>query len=184
MFPPRPAPTTTPTPRVTPTPDPDTSPTPPAGELAIVKRITAVNGFRIRNYRDVFSDPNDDPTVAWPEGASQFLEGAVDESVNPGDEVEFTLYFLANGSSTNLSICDPLPESVELSSDTITVDIDGTRRELSLSSDSDAGSFSDSPSRALCPISGPFTNGVIVVDLTQLTDGNAAGAIRFRVRIR
>ncbi|NEO34284.1 MAG: hypothetical protein F6K36_28550 [Symploca sp. SIO3C6] len=86
--------------------------------LILVKRITAINGIELTEYVD---DPNssEDNDKYWPipidveSGISTYLRGVIDGGlVVPGDELEYTIYFLVNGSRgvTNLSICDLIPE--------------------------------------------------------------------------
>jgi hypothetical protein len=107
----------------------NTSPTPiviadlslgPAN-LVLVKRITAVN--RGTANQQIFDNiyVNDSATgdneAGWPlpldsaSGISSYLSGAIsDVKVQPGDEIEYTIYFLSNGGSdvVKARICDVL----------------------------------------------------------------------------
>ncbi|MGB7443683.1 MAG: hypothetical protein WA919_21680 [Coleofasciculaceae cyanobacterium] len=78
-------------------------------ELLLVKRITAINGV---DFTEVVDDPSstNDNHPYWPISS---LRGVIDGVVLPGDEVEYTIYFLSSGgrSVTNVSICDPIPEN-------------------------------------------------------------------------
>ncbi len=86
-------------------------------KLLLVKRITAINGVPINTYID---DPSstDDNDSKWPtpidsgSGISSYLHGAISKTiVRPGDDIEYTIYFLSNGThdATKVNICDPIP---------------------------------------------------------------------------
>jgi uncharacterized repeat protein (TIGR01451 family) len=85
--------------------------TPPIEEgqanLRLVKRVTAIND---RTFIDVVDDPNlDDNAPSWP---GNYLQGRIDvPDVFPGDEVEYTIYFMSDGevSANNVRICDLVP---------------------------------------------------------------------------
>jgi uncharacterized repeat protein (TIGR01451 family) len=78
--------------------------------LILVKRITAINNQPITGV--VHSYPNDsDPN--WP--SATYLQGAIDGgAVKPGDEIEYTIYYLNTGNSPakNVRICDRLHKSL------------------------------------------------------------------------
>lgn len=97
--------------------------------ILLVKRITAVNGNRIKNPNDntplnltmddaVLGAANNTPSDTapnWPlptsgtPAISTFLTGAVDAGqLNPGDTIEYTIYFLNAGGSEakSVKICD------------------------------------------------------------------------------
>ncbi|HAG85274.1 MAG TPA: hypothetical protein DCL61_30050 [Cyanobacteria bacterium UBA12227] len=81
--------------------------------LLLVKRITAINGVPFNQFVD---DPNttNDNNSKWPTPANTYLRGVIDGGVvQPGDELEYTIYFLSNGdgNATNVSICDLVPEN-------------------------------------------------------------------------
>lgn len=88
-------------------------------ELILVKRITAINGDRTQNPRDnttlnTFMDGSgdDDNDSQWP---TNFLLGAIDAGqVMPGDEVEYTIYFLSKGETqaNNVKMCDRIPNNL------------------------------------------------------------------------
>lgn len=95
--------------------------------LNVVKRITAVNGTNITGY--VAGTPiagSDATDLRWPGSANftaspQYLRGAIACTTGtpcngisggrPGDTVEYTIYFLSNGTDNlrNVSICDRIP---------------------------------------------------------------------------
>lgn len=86
-------------------------PTSPS-HLRLVKRITRINGRDITGFIDNPGDANDDTTVNWPTPFTNYLRGAIDGGlVQPGDEVEYTIYFLSDGgkAASNVKICDLIP---------------------------------------------------------------------------
>jgi uncharacterized repeat protein (TIGR01451 family) len=79
-------------------------------KLILVKRITAINSSIINTVIDPTTtpDPNDD-APNWPVA---YLKGSVDTGiVKPGDELEYTIYFLSSGDTpiTKVNICDLVP---------------------------------------------------------------------------
>ncbi|MDJ0727256.1 MAG: DUF11 domain-containing protein [Prochloraceae cyanobacterium] len=91
--------------------------TPP--ELLLVKRITAINGNSnlINNAQDLNAfndDPNDtnDNNPNWPDRNIYLKGGFSLVGIQPGDELEYTVYFISSGGETalNVSLCDILPE--------------------------------------------------------------------------
>nr|MDJ0800986.1 DUF11 domain-containing protein [Calothrix sp. MO_167.B12] len=91
--------------------------------VLLVKRITAINGDRTKNPNDntplntfvddtTSSKKDDDNNSNWP---SNYLIGAIDGGkVKPGEEVEYTIYFLSTGDNTAKSVlmCDFVPENM------------------------------------------------------------------------
>jgi len=78
--------------------------------LLLVKRITALNGGDINGFVDDLGT-FDDNNANWPTPAT-FLRGAINGvSVAPGDELEYTIYFLSAGNTnvSNVTICDLIP---------------------------------------------------------------------------
>ena len=79
-------------------------------KLLLVKRMTSVNGVDITGFVDDLGTTDDnDPN--WPTPAT-FLRGAINGvSVAPGDELEYTIYFLSAGNTnvSNVVICDLIP---------------------------------------------------------------------------
>ena len=96
-----------------------------APEMLLVKRITAINGDRTSNPNDgtplnqVIDDTSsihaiDDNNAAWP---ANYLIGSLNSgTINPGDEIEYTLYFLNSGeiAISEVHICDRIlgPQSI------------------------------------------------------------------------
>jgi uncharacterized repeat protein (TIGR01451 family) len=99
----------------------------PDAEMILVKRMTAVNGAPITDNVDGINSPGDlnhvgtqegdDNHANWPDG---FLLGHIRrEDLQPGDEVEFTVYFLSSGSTTaqNALFCDLVPANMDFVTD-------------------------------------------------------------------
>ena len=121
-----------------PTPLSITEPLTSDPDVLLVKRITAINqGLFERerlfytSYVDVAGDPNDNEPN-WPGGTTpatigggtveSYIQGitGVDNmtaiagtTVRPGDEIEYTILFLSNGSTAanNVLICDRIPQN-------------------------------------------------------------------------
>ena len=196
--------------------------------LILVKRITAINGVSFMDVvdgrRDL--DPNaptygDDPTVAyipapfdaddnhpnWPPG---YLKGRIDQQVvMPGDEIEYTIYFLSNGDATarNVRLCDPIPSSVSFlptpfnggpgaggapgADQGIMLSRHSGNVFLTNLADGDSGAFFSSVSDVPIACGSPQLedNGAIVVNLGDIPAAasdptNAYGFIRFRSRVK
>ena len=96
--------------------------------LVLVKRITAINGVDVTGFQDGVNTPGnpnnvgtkdaDDNAPFWPSPNTTSLRGAIHSStiaptvnLKPGDEVEYTIYFLNNGAAqaNNVNICDFVP---------------------------------------------------------------------------
>ncbi len=86
-------------------------------KIILVKRITALNGV---DFNDFVDDPNsaDDNNSNWPDSdpsdtnRNDFLRGIISGAlVLPGDELEYTIYFLSMGETdaSKLRICDLIP---------------------------------------------------------------------------
>jgi uncharacterized repeat protein (TIGR01451 family) len=81
-----------------------TSPT-----VLLVKRITAINGTSMTDLVDM-PLTQDDNHPNWLAG---YLKGTINSTaVHPGDEIEYTIYFLSSGTAAarNVTICDRIPE--------------------------------------------------------------------------
>ncbi|WP_172892735.1 DUF11 domain-containing protein [Calothrix sp. NIES-3974] len=104
--------------------------------VLLIKRITAVNGLTTTNngdnlavYKDEDSNPYDDNNITitnpnppitpadtdkWPNPATFLIGGTNGGNVRPGDELEYTIYFLSAGDDTaqNVYLCDRIPNHV------------------------------------------------------------------------
>lgn len=81
-------------------------------EILLVKRITAVNGVNVTGFEDGSDGDDNDPH--WPSPVSNSLRGALNLStpVKPGDDLEYSIYFLNTGLSEafSLTLCDRVPD--------------------------------------------------------------------------
>ncbi|MEB3827244.1 DUF7507 domain-containing protein [Phormidium sp. CCY1219] len=159
--------------------------------LQLIKRVTRVNGIS-------FTD-----TVSLPDWPANFLRGRTDVEILPGDEVEYTIYFLSDGNQVaeNVTICDPLQDAQQfiLNAFNGRTPTDGGLAgnlgiALALNSATPTvylSSANDSPDRgrfyppgAIAPnaCALPNVRGAVVVEVGALSPGEY-GFIRFRVRI-
>ena len=169
--------------------------------LAIVKRITAINGIRLTDSVDNPADKNDNhpnwPTGTSSAGISTFLTGAVEKFAEPGDVVEYTIYYLATGNApvTNVKLCDRVPINTTYISNSIVLFTSGNTTNLTDTNfDNDGGEYLSVGDSTAVPCPGTNNNGTLLVNLarspSQLpnatapgTPTNAYGYIRFRVTI-
>jgi trimeric autotransporter adhesin len=182
-------------------------------ELILVKRITAINTSPITTVIDPTTtpDPNDD-APNWPVA---YLKGSVDTGiVRPGDELEYTIYFLSSGDTpiTKVNICDLVPANSTFIPTTynglspadgglpgadsgIALTIGSSSFYLSNAKDTDRGEFflADTTPSGTC--SGANDNGAVVVDIVKGantlpnatapgTPTNSYGLIRFRALVK
>ena len=92
--------------------------------LLLVKRITAINPGQSDgvSFNSFIDDPNtpDDNAPNWPDNDNIYLPGRISVTdVKPGDEVEYTIYFLSFGGkpATNVKICDVVPDRMSFVAD-------------------------------------------------------------------
>jgi|GEM_PF-3523658 len=92
--------------------------------LLLVKRITAINPGQTDEiqFNDFVDDPNttNDNHPRWPDSdedpssnTNLYLRGVLNGGrIKPGDEVEYTIYFLSNGdeAAEEVNICDVVPD--------------------------------------------------------------------------
>lgn len=168
--------------------------------LILVKRITRINDqdyiTTINGRSDVSSDDDqyvaapqdtDDDDLKWPSG---YLRGLIHtDIVKPGDELEYTIYFLSNGenNAVNVKLCDLVPSNVTFlpaafnnqtpndgglagADQGIAMAVGSTEPTVYFSNvaDSDRGTFypaNDPNTPSFCSSSN--TNGAIVVEITR-----------------
>jgi uncharacterized repeat protein (TIGR01451 family) len=169
--------------------------------VRLVKRITRINTTDISTV----INPNTtlDPSDNSPNWASGYLRGAIDGgTVQPGDTIEYTIYFLSEGGSPaqNVSVCDLVPANATFVPDGfatgfgIALSIGPTApTSLTNLADADKGSFIASPTATPVPCNGNATtnpNGAILVNIAPSvptffsTDrNNSYGFIRFRAKV-
>lgn len=176
--------------------------TAPAARVRLVKRITRINTTDIVSVVDPTTtvDPNDNA----PNWTSGYLRGAIDGgTVQPGDTIEYTIYFLSDGgnSAQNVNICDLVPTNSAFVPDGFAT---GSGLALSIGTasptfltnllDGDQGRFVPSPTATPVPCSSTNStanpNGAIVVNIApnvpafSVDPNNAYGFIRFRAQVR
>ena len=158
--------------------------------VLLVKRITAINGDRTKNPNDntplnAFVDDTtstrqaDDNSPNWKAG---YLLGAIDAGkVKPGDEIEYTIYFLnAGGTNANtVRICDRLSGSQDFKFNSYGASADlqlqlGTSSVLDLTSANDAADRAQLISAggavpANCYLKAVNDNGTLMLDVTGTT---------------
>ncbi|MEO1428033.1 MAG: isopeptide-forming domain-containing fimbrial protein [Cyanobacteria bacterium J06633_8] len=168
-----------------------------------LKRITNVfrDGVSISgiDFNSFIDNPND--TIDNLPGWFQLLPVGVFEispqlPLQSGDEVEYTMYFLADGNRPveNVRFCDPIPQGTSFVTDSfgsgsgISVNLSNTVTANTNNNDGDNGSFfapgTQLPTDNFCPNQDNPTGAVIGnLDTIDHTTGNNFGFIRFRVRV-
>ncbi|MEO1763064.1 MAG: SdrD B-like domain-containing protein [Cyanobacteria bacterium J06629_18] len=164
-----------------------TQPTANIADVLLVKRITAINGNRTQNPNDntplnAFVDDttstrqDDDNSPNW---LDNYLIGAINAGkVKPGDEIEYTVYFLNAGGSNgeNLKICDRIASNQDFKLNAYGTGNDfefqlGTNTLINLTSANDtndraqlisAGAAVDTK----CNLKGTNDNGTIEINIT------------------
>lgn len=193
--------------------------------VSVVKRITAINsqtstqgGDNLSLYKDEASNPYDDNTITiptqpnptdppkdtdkWP-NLSTFLVGGTNGGfTKPGDELEYTIYFLSagDGEAQNVLFCDRVPTNVTFNPTAfntgvpadpngistanrgIVVNVGGNSLALTGVADGDrARYFPPGVEPSLVPefsginCNGANTNGAVVVNLGNLNSATAPG---------
>ena len=186
--------------------------------ILLVKRITAINTTQYTDVLDGVNDSNspnyvpsphdiDDNNSNW---LSDYLQGRINAGeISPGDEVEYTIYFLSAGFNTanNVLMCDFVPTNTTFISTTFGTDkgiflsYDGSTVSLTNTQDGDVGQYFPpgvEPSTVYPNIdcdgdpntNTANTNGAVVVNLGNLphatapgTPTNSYGFVRFRAKI-
>lgn len=89
-----------------------------AARLVLVKRITNIlpnrNNVDFNHFVEDGVANNDDNHPRWPNDRDTYLRGQIKGlKVEPGDEIEYTVYFLSNGgtNATNVTLCDAIPHN-------------------------------------------------------------------------
>jgi uncharacterized repeat protein (TIGR01451 family) len=190
-----------------PSPTPITLPTSSNPNVLLVKRITAINGSTASQggddlsiYNNDTNSPYDDNTNAWPD-PTVFLKGGINGGfIEPGKEVEYTIYFLSAGNDTaqNVLVCDrippntafvstafntgftPNPSGIPTADRGIVVNLGGTIQANTNVNDGDVAQYFPAgvdPTTIYPTVScgGPNTNGAVVVNLGNLPSATAPG---------
>lgn len=79
--------------------------------LRLVKRVTRVGTTNFTAFVDDGTPGNDDNAANWP--SATYLAGEVAAPAEPGEEVDYTIYYLSDGNTpiNNISICDFVPDN-------------------------------------------------------------------------
>jgi uncharacterized repeat protein (TIGR01451 family) len=178
-------------------------------KMLLVKRITKVGNT---TYSQIVDDPQDtkDNNAFWP---ANYLKGAIDNvKVKPGDEVEYTIYYLSAGDApiTQSKICDLIPTNTDFASTVfngltpagaggtsgadlnIRLDNGSTTEYLTGLTDGDKGTYflkNVALPTESCP--SPNTNGAILVNMGTVAHAGYGGVpassygfVRFRVKVK
>ena len=167
-------------------------------EILLVKRITAINGNRMANpndntplnleTKDDVANSDDDHNF-WP---ANYLLGEIDAGlVQPGDEIEYTLYFInaGEGTAADVRICDLIQPNQSFvtglyGGNDIELDIGGNTYNLTAVSDgadrTEVATVSSIPTGPNCNLLATANNNdaVLVLDVTGTT-GSPAGFTLF-----
>ncbi|MDJ0735201.1 MAG: hypothetical protein QNJ47_14245 [Nostocaceae cyanobacterium] len=189
-----------------------------SSKMVLVKRITAINTTQYTDLLDGVDDSNSPNYVPSPHDTddndpkwqSNYLQGRINAGeVSPGDEVEYTIYFLSSGNTpvNNVLMCDFIPANTTFVSTTFGVDQgvllshNGSTVSLTNAQDGDAGQYFPpgvEPSTVYPNIdcdgdpntNVPNTNGAVVVNLGNLPNATASGTpsdsygfVRFRAKV-
>jgi uncharacterized repeat protein (TIGR01451 family) len=205
--------------------------------VLLVKRITAINGGTntvggdsLAGYINELTNAYDDNDITiptqptptspakdtdkWPTPSTFLLGGINGGNIKPGDEMEYTIYFLSAGSSEakNVLFCDRVPTNVSFiptafnTATPATGGLAGDRGILSLINGTTAGFTNvadgdaaryfppNSDPTAIYPnlnCGGSNTNGAVVINLGNLPNATAPGTptgafgfVRFKGRVK
>jgi uncharacterized repeat protein (TIGR01451 family) len=191
---------------------------PASPNVLLVKRITAinggtttVNGDNLALYKDDPTNPYDENTLnnpaptpidtdKWPNPNTFLMGGINGGNIRPGDEIEYTIYFLSTGNTTARKVlfCDRIPSNTSFMSTSfnnltpqaneglpgadrgISWMYNGATASLTNTQDGDAAQYF-SPGTEPTTIypgidcGGANTNGAIVVNLGDLPNATAPG---------
>jgi fimbrial isopeptide formation D2 family protein/uncharacterized repeat protein (TIGR01451 family) len=169
--------------------------------LHLVKRVTNIAGVDINGFNDLKTGANaaDDNAPGWI--SSSYLRGAFDTSQipvanrpKPKDEMEYTIYFLADATanSQNVKICDFIPNNTTYVPGSLQLKI-GTAAAVPITdptTDIDGGFYAAAPFPSACT-STNNGNGAVLVNIGSLNFSTAAGTptnsygyIRFRAKVK
>jgi uncharacterized repeat protein (TIGR01451 family) len=171
--------------------------------LRFVKRISNVfrNNAPLRgiNFNTFIDDPNDsnDNAAGWSQLAPRGVISLDSQAaLQSGDEVEYTLYFLSDGTQSiqNARFCDLIPDDTLFVPDSfgvgsgVLLDLAGTNTSVTNAADTDRGSFfsalSPLPAGNSC-VNQTNRNGAVIVNVGNFSQatGSNFGFLRFRVRL-
>ncbi len=168
--------------------------------VRLVKRITSViRSGSVFLFNNLVDDPTDENDNA--PGWNQFrplgvVSVPVSEPVRSGDTVEYTIYFLSDGTTPadNVRICDAIPDNTTFVPDGfgsgrgMQLNLAGVVSALTNDQDGDVGRFFSvlAPLPTGNPCVNPNNpNGTVLFNIDRIpsTAGNNFGFVRFRVRV-
>jgi uncharacterized repeat protein (TIGR01451 family) len=204
--------------------------------VLLVKRITAINGGTstldgddLAIYKDEAINPYDDNSITiptqptptdprkdtdkWPNISTLMLGGTNGGYIQPGNQIEYTIYFLSAGAgeAKNVLFCDRVPDDVSFLFNgyggSSPLGLTGTERGIELFHNSVTMALSNVPDsdvgqyfppgidpKGTYPnvnCQGANTNGAVVVRLGNLPNASAAGTpdasygyVRFKVYVK
>jgi uncharacterized repeat protein (TIGR01451 family) len=186
--------------------------------LRLVKRITGIKKFGaamtpIGVYNDLGGplgvlpeELTDSPPVAWPgglNGARTYLLGAINSSQvsaipglpGPKDEVEYTIYFLADGPSDALGVklCDFIPANQTFVSGSITKMLGTIVTSIADAPSTAGGFYANGSQPTVCPPTNNNGNGAVYLNIGDVpatltvstpVGSSSAGYLRFRATVK
>ena len=159
-----------------------------APNLRLVKRITRLGATdttaenNITTVVDEDGNPDDDAALNWPAG---YLQGDVTATPEPGQEVDYTVYFLSDGNSVaaNVRLCDLIPDNTTYVPGSLFLEFAGTgggsQTDAQGAADADPDSFffDDTVTAFPAPCTGTNTDGGVLIQLQDdLPNATSAGA--------
>jgi uncharacterized repeat protein (TIGR01451 family) len=190
----------------------NTVPTPvtfsPVPNLRLVKRVSAINvkqpnGTFVNNPITTFNDlltglgADDDNAAGWPVTPPVYLQGVFDQiqipaaiQPKPGDEVEYTIYYLSDGKTNaqSVSLCDFVPNNSTYVTGTLQQQI-GTSPIGTVPDALGLGYYTTAPFPPACTGTSNG-NGAVLVNVGNVPNSTGAGApatsygfIRFRAKV-
>jgi len=170
--------------------------------IRLVKRMTNAfrNGVVVSgiNFNILINDANDvnDDAPGWANLSPLGLVRIGDTGLlQSGDQLEYTVYFLSDGTGTvdNFLFCDPTPAGASFLGDTYgtglgsLLRLDGVETSQTNVTDADAGRFIPPLTPAPSPCPNPNnSNGAVYMQIPRVSNRspNNVGFVRFRVLIQ
>lgn len=155
-------------------------------EMRLVKRITRVGATDFDTFVDDGTADNDDNSPNWP---VDYLEGQVNTDAEPGEEVEYTIYFMSDGNTpiNNIRLCDLIPENTTYVANSLFINLSGAASDTLLTDAADADAGESFNANAPAPCLTPNNGGVFVEipgpldNATGPATPDSYGYIRFTV---
>jgi uncharacterized repeat protein (TIGR01451 family) len=174
--------------------------------LRLVKRITGIKKFGaaavtlIGGYNDLATDVADNAT-AWPGGPANYLFGVINGGQvpaipglpDPKDEIEYTIYFLADGPSAaqGVKLCDFIPANQNFVTGSITQRLGTVITPIADAPTTVGGSgfYVNGAQPAACPAANNNSNGAVFISPGSVTSihttpTTASGYFRFRATVK